>query len=97
MWLTTVTYDLVAIRALGANAAQMIQRISAKKDELKVIDGHGTSIPEFPAPDTPDAVDPTATTLVVKREWNTEAAAQEFANFVNAESDHITATFEELI
>lgn len=97
MWLTTVTYDLVGIRALELDAVPLIESIGAKKEELKVVDGHGVSVAGFSAPDSHEDIEPTATTLVIKRLWNTEAAALEFVIFLNAASEHITATVEEQV
>lgn len=98
MWLTTVTLDLVGIRALAPEISySIIQSIVAKRQELRDIDGKGGYLPGSPELDPIDSIDPTQTTLVVKRVWNTELAAQELVDFLNAASEHVTATVEEQV
>lgn len=98
MWLTTVTLDLVGIRALAPEISYpIIQSIIVKRLELRAIDGKGGYLPGSPELDSLDSIDPTQTTLVVKRVWNTESAALEFVTFLNAASEHITATVEEQV
>lgn len=98
MWLTTVTYDLVGIRESDPGITLPIfQSIGVKRNELAATDGSGNGVEGFRAPDSFDNIDPTITTVVVKRLWNTELAAQEFANFADAASEHITVTVEEQV
>lgn len=98
MWLTTVTYNTTALRELDTDIViSILQSMGAKRNELAATDGGGNGVEGFRAPDSQDNIDPTTTTVVVKRLWNTESAAQELANFANAASEHIIATVEEQV
>jgi hypothetical protein len=98
MWITTVTYDLVAMRAMDeAERTQIMTSSIQKKDELKAIDGAGLSTIGYEAP-----IDPNETLLsgdntkIVKRSWNLESSAQAFVDHFAAFSG-ITATLEEQV
>jgi len=96
MWLSITTIDRVAI-----NASPHLVDLSAindKKQELKAIDGAGGSIAGWAAPDDPSTIPPDTKTFVIKRAWNTQSAAQEFADFVNETGSNIVvATVEEQV
>jgi len=95
MWITTVTFDLVAIRQLGEGEFTSLQSsINNKKNELKAIDGAGESTSEYPAPIDYNNIPLDQTTLIVKRAWNQQTNAQAFVDHIAAFSD-ITATLEE--
>jgi len=97
MWITTVTYNLTAMRAMdGAESNSMLVSIRQKKEELKAIDGAGTSTAEYPAPDDVDAISLDETTKIVKRVWNLESSAQAFVDHFVAFSG-VTATLEEQV
>lgn len=95
MWITTITYDLVAIRQLSdSNIASLIRSIQNKKDELKAIDGAGGSTPEYPANDNLSTIPFDQATSIVKRSWNQQANAQAFVDhFVGI--SQATATLEQ--
>ena len=98
MWISTVTYNSAALRALDpADALALFQTIAAKKEELKVADGGGLGIPGYEPPAELDTIDPAAGTKTIKRAWNTESAAREFASFADAASEYITASVEEQV
>ena len=96
MWITTVTFDLVALRALNqVDATDILVSIRSKKDELKTIDGAGGSTPESPASAADDILED-QTTLTIKRAWNQQANAQAFVDhFVGISL--ATATLEEQV
>jgi len=98
MWLSVVTHDLVALRAAAPDqVSQILLSIQAKKNELSGPENDGQSLPEFSAPTSTDEVDPTSTSLTVKRSWSTQAKAQEFADFVNSTGNFFTATIEQQV
>lgn len=98
MWISTLVYNVTALRALDPQDAQaLIQTISDKKEQLKVVDGAGLAVPGYEPPAELDSIDLTTGTKTIKRAWNTESAAREFASFADAASEHITATAEEQI
>jgi hypothetical protein len=95
MWLTTITYDSIGLRTLDPSVfANMIMSIQDKKTILKSIDNAGHAVPGF---DAPSQIDPNVDTVIIKRLWNTESAAREFASFVDAASEFITVTVEEQV
>jgi hypothetical protein len=98
MWMTTITYDLVAMRAMDeAERTQMITSAVQKKDELRVIDGAGSSIIDYQAPlDPNETLSSGDNTKIVKRLWNLESSAQAFVDHFAAFSG-ITATIEEQV
>jgi len=94
MWITAVTYDLVALRQMsGEDVVNMLSLIQSKKDELKAIDGAGNSTAEYPNPDNYSDVPLDQTTLVVKRAWNHETNAQAFVDHLSGIS-HVIAVLE---
>ena len=97
MWITTVTYDLAAIRAMdGVESNSMLMSIGQKKEELKAIDGGGISTAEYPAPDDVNTISLDETTKIIKRVWNLESSAQAFVDhFVSLSG--VTATLEEQV
>ena len=96
MWLSSVTYDLVAVRALPPeDAFDIFLSIQNKKADMSLNIGDGSTTPEFPAPITIDEVDPNLTSLIIKRAWSTQDRAQEFADFAVAAAEWITATVEQ--
>lgn len=98
MWISTSTVDLVALRALPSEqGAELLALLQAKRYELAGTDNDGASTPEFPAVQSIPSVDPNLNTLVIKRNWSTQAKAQEFADFGNATADFITVTVEESV
>ena len=95
MWVTTLTYDLVAIRQLSnSDIASMISSIQNKKDELRAIDGAGASTAEYPVPTDYNNIPLDQTTLIVKRAWNQQVNAQAFADHFTGISQ-VTVTLEE--
>ncbi len=97
MWITTVTYDLAAMRALDdADRNNYLKVIQDKKDELQLIDNAGNSIPEYAAPDDHNDIPVDQSTLTIKRAWNQEANAQAFIDHVIG-LDWVTATLEEQV
>jgi hypothetical protein len=98
MWMTTVTYDLVAMRAMDeVERTQMMTSAVQKKDELKVIDGAGLSTIDYQASDDPvETLANGGNTKIVKRLWNLESSAQAFVDHFAAFSG-ITATIEEQV
>jgi hypothetical protein len=98
MWITTTQVDLVALRNLDStDRAAVFLPISQKKNELQNVDGNGRSIPGFESIESLNDVSLDAETHTVKRSWNTESAAQEFALFVNSINGPFVATVEEQI
>lgn len=98
MWLSVVTYDLAGFRTLSPEMIHLIfQSIGAKRTELAAIDGGGGGVEGFRAPGNLSDIAPTVNTFVIKRAWNTESAAQEFANFADAASEYITSTIEDQV
>ena len=96
MWLSSVTYDLVAMRALDhEDVFDILLLVQNKKADMSVNIGDGSATPEFPAPPTMDEVDPNLTSLTIKRAWSTQDRAQEFADFAAAAAEWITATVEQ--
>ncbi len=97
MWITTVTYDLAAIRAMDdTERTSMLTSIGQKKEELKAIDGAGTSTTEYPAPDDVNTISLDETTKIVKRVWSLESSAQAFVDHFVGFSG-VTATLEEQV
>ena len=97
MWITTVTFDLVALRALSnSDATSFITSMRSKKDELKAIDGAGVSTAEYPAIDDPSTIPFDQATLTIKRVWNQEANAQAFVDYVSV-FEWATATLEQQV
>lgn len=98
MWLSCITYDLVALRAMPADQAnEILVSIKNKKRDLAGLDNDGESIPEFPAPASFEDPDPNLTSLTIKRSWVTQAKAQEFSDFADAAAEFITASVEEQV
>jgi len=96
MWLSTTTFDTVAINASPHLFDQVA--INDKKQELKAIDGAGGSIAGWEPPDDPSTIPPDTKTFVIKRAWNTQSAAQEFVDFLNETcSNLVVATVEEQV
>jgi hypothetical protein len=94
MWITTSTFDLVAIRALSdSDATSFITSMQSKKNELKAIDGAGEATPEYPAPGA-DYDSDSHSTLTIQRRWNQQTNAQAFVDHI-AGFSHVTATLEE--
>ena len=98
MWMTTVTYDLVAMRAMDeAERTQIMTSALQKKDELKIIDGAGSSTIDYQAPIDPnETLSSGVNTKIIKRSWNLESSAQAFVDHFAAFSC-ITATIEEQV
>ena len=97
MWINNITLNLTALRELsGAENIELLGLISSKKQELREADGGGDSVPGYSAPEQFSEIPLNVTTLVIKRVWNTEAAATEFANFINATTELISSTVEEV-
>ena len=95
MWITTVTYDMVAIRQLSeSDATSFITSMRSKKDELKAIDGAGESTAEYPAVDDLNTIPFDQAALIIKRVWNQQTNAQAFVDHI-AGLSHVTATLEE--
>lgn len=98
MWISTVTYNTAALRELDpVDALALFQTIATKKEELKVLDGGGLAVPGHEPPAELDSIDPTTGDKTIKRAWNTESAAREFATFADTASEHVTATVEEQV
>lgn len=98
MWLSCITYDLVALRALPAeDAFDVLISVMNKRNELAGVDNDGASVPEFPAPASIADIDPNLSTLIIKRSWTTQAKAQEFSDFADAAAEFITASVEEQV
>jgi len=96
MWLSTITFDTVAIN----NNMHLFDQVAIndKKQELKAIDGAGGSIAGWEPPDDPSTIPPDTKTFVIKRAWNTQSAAQEFVDFLNETcSNLVVATVEEQV
>jgi hypothetical protein len=95
MWITTVTSDLFAIRALDeVDAIALYESIQSKKNELRAIDGAGNSTAEYPAVDDYSTIPLDQASLIVKRAWNQQTNAQAFVDHL-AGISHVTATLEE--
>jgi hypothetical protein len=95
MWITTVTYDLAAIRQLSeGDSVNLTTSIQSKKNELKAIDGGGESTAEYPAVDDLSTIPFDQVTLIIKRAWNQPTNAQAFVDHC-AGLGHVTATLEE--
>ena len=97
MWITTVTFDLVALRALNnSDATSFITSMRSKKDELKAIDGAGESTAEYPAVDDLNTIPFDQATVIVKRVWNQQTNAQAFVDYVSV-FEWATATLEQQV
>ena len=97
MWITTVTYDLVAMRALSnSDATSFITSMRSKKDELKAIDGAGESTAEYPAVDDLNTIPFDQAALIIKRVWNQQTNAQAFVDYVSV-FEWATATLEQQV
>lgn len=100
MWVTTTTIDLNSFYALDrATRSSAFVAMQEKRQLLKEADGGGDSynglgIPESINGSSP-MVDAATTPSVVKRAWNTQAAADEFAAFLST-YDFNTVTVEEV-
>lgn len=96
MWITTITYDSAGLLTISPEDFEQIRvSIEDKKNTLKSIDGAGNSIPGFEKPQI-GTIDPSSP-VVIKRGWNTESAAREFANFADAASEFIVVSVEEQV
>jgi len=97
MWLSTITFDTVAIN----NNMHLFDQVAIndKKQELKAIDGAGGSIAGWGPPDDLSTIPPDTKTIVIKRAWNTQSAAQEFVDFLNETCSNlvIASTVEEQV
>lgn len=95
MWISTITIDLNTIQALSFEDQNILNTaINNKKLSLREIDGNGHGVSGFEAE---AEIEPTATTKIVKRAWNTQSAAQEFVDFINGVHICMTATLEEQV
>lgn len=93
MWLSVLTYDLVGLRSADqAISGAVLESIRTKRQELGAIDGAGSAIL---GDVQPEEIDPAATTHVIKRAWNSESSARDFADFADAASEFITSSVEE--
>ena len=91
MWITTVTYDMLAIRELNEIESNiMSESIRLKKRELQGVDG--TS--EYPVVTEFDNYKHEHATVILKKTWNQKINAQAFVDYL-ANFSHITATLEE--
>lgn len=99
MWISTVTMDMVALRAMTEQEmGSILGDILQKKNQLRSDPANGgESLEGFKARDTLDQIDPTESVVVVKRGWNNQSAAQEFVDFINAAHSSVTATLEEQV
>lgn len=100
MWVTTINIDLGAFYALDASSRfSAFSAMQEKRAELRATDGGGDSHNGAGIPDPVNGVsamvDAETTPSVIKRAWNTQAAADEFAAFVGA-YDFNTVTVEEV-
>jgi hypothetical protein len=95
MWLSITTFDVVAI---NANLSLFnLSVINDKKQELQAVDGAGDSVEGWASRD-PSTIPPDTETVVIKRAWNTQSAAQEFVDFVTAKAGNlVVATVEEQV
>ena len=97
MWITTVTFDLTAIRQLSEdNFIILMTSIRTKKNELKAIDGAGVSTAEYPAIDDLSTIPFDQATVIVKRVWNQQTNAQAFVDYVSV-FEWATATLEQQV
>lgn len=98
MWISTITYDLVSIRAADpATVLSVFTEIGQKKNELQTVDGAGSSVPGFEPKELSDPSYQDESTAEIKRAWNTQTAAEEFVNFANSAADFVTGTVEEQV
>ena len=98
MWITTVNYNASMIResADESNILNTFEQIRQKKRDLQAVDLAGLPLPEFPAiPINEIPLD--STTIVIKRAWNQEISAREFADFINQLTEFASAMVEEQI
>jgi hypothetical protein len=98
MWITTVNYNVSMIResADEANILNTFEQIRQKRHDLQAVDLAGNSLPEFPAISI-NEIPLDATTIVIKRAWNQETSAREFADFINQLTEFASAIVEEQI
>ena len=98
MWITTITYDLVAIRQLSeSDFASFMGPIQNKKNELRDADGHGLCTTEYPAPTDYNDIPIDQTTWTVQRAWIQQTNAQAFVDYFAGVNHIITATLEEQV
>jgi hypothetical protein len=98
MWITTVNYNASMIRESTdlPNILDTFQQIRQKRSDLQAVDLAGDTLPEFPEIPV-NEVPLDATTIVIKRAWNQETSAREFADFINQLSEFASAIVEEQI
>lgn len=96
MWISVITIDLNAMRALNVpDLDELLKNIIRKKDELITkYDTISDFVYGFQAVDNLDAVDPELPSIIVKRTWETEEIAQEFSDYVNSLEIPVTSTVE---
>lgn len=96
MWISVITIDLNAMRALNVpDLDELLKNIIRKKDELITkYDTNSDFVYGFQAVDNLDAVDPELPSIIVKRTWETEEIAQEFSDYVNSLEIPVTSTVE---
>jgi hypothetical protein len=99
MWISTVTMDMVAIRAMTEQEiGPIMMSILEKKNQLRSDPANGgESLDGFKARDSLNEIGPSESVVVVKREWNNQSVAQEFVDYVNTAHSSITATLEEQV
>ena len=98
MWISTITYDLVSVRATDpAEVISVFTGIQNKKDEIRAVDGNGNPVAGFEPKDLSDPSYQEESTAEIKRAWNTQSAAEEFVNFATSAADFVTGTVEEQV
>lgn len=98
MWITTVTYNMAAVRAMTEiEKTSIFQTTVDKIRELRSNpSAGGSTVTGFEAPDF-NAVSPETASVIVKRTWNTQVVAQEFVDFLNSVHSCASATLEEQV
>jgi hypothetical protein len=94
MWLSKITYDLVAARKNCQEFLGLVQvPISAKRIQLQAKYGGGDGV----AVNWTEVLESDIPTLTTLRSWPIKLAAQEHVDFAIFQADYITATVEEQV
>lgn len=89
MWISTIT-----VTHAGIEPAEFLT-MQEKKEELKLLDGAGSGLPGFAAPEIEDIPNISSPTLTIKRAWNQQVNAQAWVDYMLTKSYTVSATIEQ--
>jgi hypothetical protein len=97
MWIATVTTDINVLAQNSESHAEATALIQQKTTQLKEIDGNGQGIPGFENPDWWSTPVSELENRIIKRTWNTQSAATEYASFLQNLNIGFSVSIEEQV